>query len=52
MDGDGLTIKMYQRKKKRSDMKLAVKSIKKIFGNQPAGWYTGRCSDKYFRFSN
>ena len=32
------------KKKEKNDMKLAVKSIKKIFGNQPAGWYTGRCS--------
>ena len=92
MDGDGLIIKMYQRKKKKipltifgvgmalernkeicsaikkanyevachgwrwidyqnvpkkreeSDMKLAIKSIKKNFGAEPAGWYTGRCS--------
>ena len=33
------------KKKEKNDMKLAVKSIKKIFGNQPAGWYTGRCSE-------
>ena len=32
-------------KKEKNDMKLAVKSIKKIFGNQPTGWYTGRCSE-------
>ncbi len=32
------------KKKEKNDMKLAVKSIKKIFGSQPAGWYTGRCS--------
>ena len=32
------------KKKEKNDMKLAVKSIKKIFGTQPAGWYTGRCS--------
>jgi len=32
------------KKKEKSDMKLAIKSIKKIFGAQPAGWYTGRCS--------
>jgi len=25
-------------------MKLAIKSIKKNFGAEPAGWYTGRCS--------
>ena len=33
------------KKKEKNDMELAVKSIKKIFGNQPAGWYTGRCSE-------
>ena len=32
------------KKKEKNDMKLAVKSIKKIFGSQPSGWYTGRCS--------
>ncbi len=32
------------KKKEKSDMKLAIKSIKKNFGVQPAGWYTGRCS--------
>ena len=32
------------KEKEKSDMKLAVKSIKKIFGTPPAGWYTGRCS--------
>ncbi len=30
--------------KERRDMKLAIRSIKKIFGNKPMGWYTGRCS--------
>ena len=30
--------------KEKKDMKLAVNSIKKIFGNRPLGWYTGRCS--------
>jgi len=25
-------------------MKLAIKTIKKIFGKRPLGWYTGRCS--------
>ena len=25
-------------------MDLAIKSIKKIFGKRPLGWYTGRCS--------
>ena len=30
--------------KERKDMTLAIKSIKKIFGKKPLGWYTGRCS--------
>ncbi len=30
--------------KEKKDMKLAIISIKKIFGNRPLGWYTGRCS--------
>jgi len=30
--------------KERRDMKLAIRSIKKIFGNKLMGWYTGRCS--------
>lgn len=30
--------------KERKDMNLAIRSIKKIFGNKPFGWYTGRCS--------
>ena len=30
--------------KEKKDMKLAVNSIKKIFGDRPLGWYTGRCS--------
>ena len=37
----------YQNVKKsteKKDMKLAIKSIKKIFGKRPLGWYTGRCS--------
>jgi len=37
----------YQNIKKsteKKDMKLAIKTIKKIFGNRPLGWYTGRCS--------
>jgi len=37
----------YQNVKKsteKKDMKLAIKSIKKIFGERPLGWYTGRCS--------
>ena len=28
----------------KKHMKLAIKSIKKIFGKRPLGWYTGRCS--------
>ena len=32
------------RKKEKKDMKLAINSIRKIFGNRPLGWYTGRCS--------
>jgi peptidoglycan/xylan/chitin deacetylase (PgdA/CDA1 family) len=28
----------------KKHMKLAIKSIKKIFGQKPLGWYTGRCS--------
>jgi len=28
----------------KKHMKLAIKTIKKIFGNRPMGWYTGRCS--------
>ena len=28
----------------KKDMKLAIKTIKKIFGKRPLGWYTGRCS--------
>ena len=37
----------YQNVKKsveKKDMKLAVKKLKKIFGERPIGWYTGRCS--------
>ena len=37
----------YQNVKKsteKKDMKLAIKTIKKIFGKRPFGWYTGRCS--------
>ena len=30
--------------KEKKDMKLAIISMKKIFGNRPLGWYTGRCS--------
>ena len=28
----------------KKHMNLAIKSIKKIFGKRPLGWYTGRCS--------
>ena len=28
----------------KKHMELAIKSIKKIFGKRPLGWYTGRCS--------
>ena len=37
----------YQNVKKsveKKDMKLDVKKLKKIFGERPIGWYTGRCS--------
>ena len=37
----------YQNVKKsveKKDMKLAIKTLKKIFGERPLGWYTGRCS--------
>ena len=37
----------YQKVKKnveKKDMKLAIKKLKKIFGEKPIGWYTGRCS--------
>ena len=30
--------------KEKQHMKLAIQSIKKIFGQRPLGWYTGRCS--------
>ena len=30
--------------KEKKDMNKAIKAIKKIFGNKPLGWYTGRCS--------
>jgi len=28
----------------KKHMRLAIESIKKIFGQRPLGWYTGRCS--------
>ncbi len=37
----------YQKIKKSEEkkhMRLAIESIKKIFGQRPLGWYTGRCS--------
>ena len=37
----------YQNIKKsteKKDMKLAIKTLKQIFGQRPLGWYTGRCS--------
>ena len=37
----------YQNEKKSTEkkhMKLAIKTLKKIFGYRPLGWYTGRCS--------
>ena len=37
----------YQNIKKsveKKHMELAIKTIKKIFGQRPLGWYTGRCS--------
>ena len=37
----------YQNVKKsteKKDMKLAIKTLKQIFGQRPLGWYTGRCS--------
>jgi len=37
----------YQNIKKTEEkkhMNLAIKTIKKIFGKRPLGWYTGRCS--------
>jgi len=30
--------------KEKKHMNKAIKSIKKIFGKRPLGWYTGRCS--------
>ena len=34
----------FTKSKEREHMKLAIKSIKRIFGKKPLGWYTGRCS--------
>ena len=33
-----------RKSEEKKHMKLAVKTIKKIFGKRPLGWYTGRCS--------
>jgi allantoinase len=33
-----------KKSKEKKHMNLAIKSYKKIFGNRPDGWYTGRCS--------
>jgi len=32
------------RSTEKKHMQLAIKSIEKIFGKRPLGWYTGRCS--------
>jgi putative urate catabolism protein len=32
------------RSTEKKHMQLAIKSIEKIFGERPLGWYTGRCS--------
>ena len=32
------------KKTEKKHMQLAIQSIKKIFGERPLGWYTGRCS--------
>jgi peptidoglycan/xylan/chitin deacetylase (PgdA/CDA1 family) len=34
----------FSKAKEKKHMSLAIKSIKKIFGERPLGWYTGRCS--------
>ncbi len=34
----------FSKAKEKNHMRLAIKSIKKIFGKRPLGWYTGRCS--------
>ena len=34
----------FSKSKEKGHMNLAIKSIKKIFGERPLGWYTGRCS--------
>ena len=34
----------FSKAKEKEHMKMAINSIKKIFGERPLGWYTGRCS--------
>ena len=34
----------FSKSKEKEHMNLSIKSIKKIFGERPLGWYTGRCS--------
>ncbi len=34
----------FSKSKEKEHMNLAIKTIKKIFGKRPLGWYTGRCS--------
>ena len=34
----------FTKSKEKKHMSLAINSIKKIFGERPLGWYTGRCS--------
>ena len=34
----------FSKSKEKEHMNLAIKSIKRIFGKRPMGWYTGRCS--------
>ena len=34
----------FSKSKEKEHMNLAIKSIKRIFGYRPLGWYTGRCS--------
>ena len=34
----------FSKPKEKDHMNLAIKSIKKNFGERPLGWYTGRCS--------
>ena len=34
----------FSKSKEKEHMNLAIRSIEKIFGKRPLGWYTGRCS--------